>query len=211
MLVAYTNDAFERSGAFVTLRIVGVELVEYEGAAHSDQIQMHLLDPQDGHLDVVHELRDALGADIVAFVHQWDEGPARYGGGTIMISPGYRDGWILSLSTFAHEVGHSFSLAHDRQDGLIGLRFGYGFDTSGCESTIMSYAWRCLEAGFVSSSTRIPFFSSPWRYSARDGHALGVHRFSAEMGPRGPADAVLTINRRRHGVAGRRRSRQEGE
>ena len=62
--IAYTNDAFERSGALVSLNLVGAEPVpDYE---ESDSDLRRLADPDDGHMDAIHRWRDALGADLVS-------------------------------------------------------------------------------------------------------------------------------------------------
>ena len=63
-LIAWTNDAFERSGVFVSLNLVGAERVDYEEESISTALQ-RLIDPADGHMDDVHILRDTLGADLV--------------------------------------------------------------------------------------------------------------------------------------------------
>ena len=70
--IAYTNDAFERSGAFVSLNLVGAEPVTDYEEPESDTIPTdlrRLMDPADGHMDGVHSRRDALGADLVSLAH----------------------------------------------------------------------------------------------------------------------------------------------
>ena len=74
LLIAYANDAFERSGAFVALNLVGAEKVDYLEADSGDWLVdagtdlSRLGDPHDGHMDRVHDRRDALGADLVYLV-----------------------------------------------------------------------------------------------------------------------------------------------
>ena len=205
MLVAYANDAFERSGAFVSLRLVGAEQVDYTEADSGDwfldsQTDLtRLRDPDDGHMDGVHQRRDALGADIVNLLHSRGGGLA---GSSFSISAGHV--WV-----FAHEIGHNFGLKHDRYDGgMAGYR--HGFTTRSCDRTIMSYANKC-DGLLTFTLSSVPFYASPWLYSPLDGHAFGVDRFSKVRGARGPADAVLTLNRNRHSVANLRPSRQDGE
>lgn len=205
MLVAYANDAFERSGAFVSLRLVGAEQVDYTEADSGDwwldsQTDLtRLRDPDDGHMDGVHQRRDALGADIVNLLHSRGGGLA---GSSFSISAGHV--WV-----FAHEIGHNFGLKHDRFDGgMAGYR--HGFTTRSCDRTIMSYANKC-DGLLTFTLSSFPFYASPWLYSPLDGHAFGVDRFSKVRGARGPADAVLTLNRNRHRVANLRPSRKDGE
>ena len=196
MLVAYTNDAFERSGAFVSLNLVGAEKVDYlevTGDSHLTHIT-RLIHPSDGYMDGIHDRRNALGADLVYLLTA--------AGGGRGSKPGSfaTGGW--SYLTFAHEVGHNFGISHERHENVWATAAGYehGFTTRDCFSTVMSYGTECRRG------QRIPFYASPWRYGF-SGRALGVSRFSKERGARGPADAVLALNRDRHGVANFRPSR----
>ena len=198
LLVAYTNDAFERSGALVSLNLVGVEKVDYLEAETKFIDLRRLSDPDDGHMDRVHDRRNVLGADLVYLVADVPGGVAS---GSLSV------GTWSSASTFAHEVGHNFGIFHERYEpsgissAVMIYQYTHGFTTGGCESTIMSYGVECI------GRNRIPFYASPWRYSPRDGRALGVTRFAKERGASGPADAVLTLNRNRHRVANLRPSR----
>lgn len=199
MLVASTNDAFERSGAFVSLRLVGAEKVDYAEANSGDRLADlgtdlgRLRTTDDGHMDGVHDQRDVLGADLVYLLVSRGGGLA---GSQFMVGGGRG-------RTFAHEVGHNFGLGHERyEQRYTRLRpYGHGFTTRRCRNTIMSYGDGCR------SRRNYPFYASPWRYIPVDGSALGVTRFSHVRGVRGPADAVLTLNRNRHGVANLRPSR----
>ena len=195
-LVAYTNDAFERSGAFVALNLVGAEQVDYletdsgNWFVDSSTDFDRLIVPDDGHMDDVHDRRNTLGADLVYLLTRRSGGQASSSGFTT----GGGTAWV-----FAHEVGHVFGVAHDRYESGV-LAYQHGFTTlttRGCVRTIMSYNTDCD----VSVGISWPMYASPWRYSPRFGLPLGVTRFSKERGTRGPADAVLTLNRNRHRVA----------
>ena len=175
--VAYANDAFKRSGAFVSLKLVGAEKVDYLESDSGD-IQRdsgsdltRLIVPDDGHMDDVHGQRDALGADLVYLL-------TRRGGGRALIDGAFSVGGG-SGHTFAHEVGHNFGIGHERHEfvGGSGARaYQHGFSTEGCYSSIMSYGTECYGRGV--RHPRLPFYASPWRYGPLDGRALGVTRFS---------------------------------
>ena len=203
MAIAYTNDALERSGALVSLNLVGAERVDYEEETTLDDI-IRLGNPYDGHMDRVPALRDALGADLVN-LSAW-YGPQAGGGRGF--SPGAFSVAADDPSIYAHEIGHNFGLKHDRfTSHYPALWYRGGFvEPSGpnCWNTIMAYPGRCSSRN--KSVRDIPLYSSPWRYTP-DGASLGVSRFRKERGPDGPADAVEGINRMRHQVANFRPSR----
>ena len=193
--VAYANDAFERSGAFVRLSLVGAEKVDYVEAGTALTDLRRLISPDDGYMDGVHDRRDTLGADLVSLYTD-----AGYGQflGPFSLASGER--------TFAHEIGHNMGLHHDRPNFTPVASYGHGFTTTVCLSSIMSRGTVCHGRGHGDGGW--PFYASPWRYSA-DGRALGVARFAEERGVLGPADAVLALNRNRHHVANFRPSATE--
>ena len=194
--IAYTNDAFERSGAFVQLNLVGAEWVDYlEVTADHHMTNLNRLrDPDDGHLDGIHDRRNALGADLVYLLTAGQAGGRAEGGGSFAVG--------LGMRTFAHEVGHNFGIAHERNQGVYSYHHGFTTGARDCYRTIMSYGTEC-----PNFAKNLPLYASPWRYSP-SGRALGVARFSKERSARGPADAVLTLNGNRHSVANFRPSRQ---
>lgn len=201
-MVAYTNDAFERSGAFITLNLVGAERMD--GYTETDWFTDlgRLAVPDDGHMDRATDLRDDLGADLVYLLSRIDAGLANWRGA---FSMGGRH-----ASTFAHELGHNFGIGHERLD-FPELWYYYGFTTEDCQVTIMSYGTECRARFRFSRRSGVnlpPLYASPWRYSPGNGIALGVTRFSKRRGARGAADAVLTLNRNRHRVADFRPSRR---
>ena len=215
--IAYTNDAFERSGAFVSLNLVGAELAtDYEEPEmddlYSNRMEINrLIDPSDGHMDAVHRRRDALGADLVSLVTHHRRGVAvGQLTGAFSVSGG-------SPRTVAHEFGHNFGLRHERsQRGTYPSHYEHGYATlrgSRCTWTIMAYWTLC--GGVVRRGVLIddiPLFSSPALFHPADGARLGMSRFSDRRGADRPADAVLHLNRARDTIAGfkpRRSSRSD--
>ena len=207
MAIALTNDAFERSGAFVSLNLVGIERVDYEPATRNEGNIINASEPI--------ALRDRLGADLLHATVGCCSGAAG-----LLSSVSYLTAGQGAIS-FAHEIGHNFGNVHERHEfSLRGKTrpqsYGYGFTTERCDGTIMSYGTECRSGEFLPTPTAVvqtggrglPFFASPWRYW--EGLPLGVTRFSKERGARGPADAVLNINRNRHRIANFRQ-RRNGE
>ena len=219
LAVEYANDAFERSGAFVSLNLVGAERVEYEDTdeGNSRVLMRQLIDPNDGHMDSVHRRRDELSADLVSLD----------GGRTYWLAMAVPFGAFNISSTpitFVHEVGHNFGLHHERDEWYTGatvtlpglLEHGHVAGAYGdpfslaCIRTIMAYGRRCTWSWSgppYGGGLYMPIFSSPELFSPLDGQRLGVSRFVEKAGSAGPADAVLHLNRIRRVVAQFRPSR----
>ena len=197
-LVTFANDAFERSGVFVSLNLVGAERVDYEEEGIFTDFE-RLIDPADGHMDNVHILRDTLGADLVHLRRRPQVGDSAAGVAQLK--------GAFSVNVTTHEIGHSMGLFHDRYDQGPSGGYAFGFAGGGrvCELTIMALSFRCEASGKY--PLYVPFFASPWRYSPI-GVPLGVSRFGKQRAMvDGPADAVRALNRNRHEVANWRRSR----
>ena len=198
LAIAFTNDAFRRSGIFTALKLVGAEKVDYEEASNLPLDRLR--DPKDGHLDDVLVLRDAVGADLV---HLFTAG----GGGVAYLGEAFAVSSNVLL--FAHEIGHNFGVHHARDDLRISSyqhAFGDMAFGKGCATTITTNGG-C--GRFVRLSRTLPYYSSPALWDPRHGRPLGVSRFRPARVMDGPADAVLTINRRRHVVANFRPSRSD--
>ena len=158
-------------------------------------------------LDVLHTLRDEVGADLVhLIVGEADDicGRAYIPGvfGLTLQGCGGR--------TFAHELGHNMGLRHDRHAQLHSSSeggrgpvtpdpaFGYvnqrAFEPGALPSSrwrsVMAYNAQCDDAGF--------FCSTPLRFSNPDqrfnGDPVGVPYGTGGSGVNGPADAVAVLN-----------------
>ena len=200
-LIAWANDAFERSGALVSLNLVGAEKVDYAEVDSTTDL-IRLAGSDDGYMDGVHDRRDVLGADLIYLL------TGRYGGRAIGSGAFSIGGGGLSPVVFAHEIGHNFGISHERVEASTAATRAYehGFTTESCRRTIMSYG-----VGECPYTMRRPVYASPWRYDFGDGRPLGVTRFSKVRGAGGPADAVLTLNRNRPRVVNYRPSRDGRE
>ena len=220
--VAWTNDAYERSGAEVRLNLVGAELIDYDEDGDFGQDLTRLRNPSDGFMDEAHVRRDALGADLVSLTVRFGD----VGVGGIAFLPGYFSvvalrGDSYPASAFAHELGHNFGLNHDRYEVMIsrggaanGFNYGYvnklafepGAAHDACWRTIMAYPDRCQDH-LNTSGSKVPFFSTPnQRYL---GAPLGVSESDNEAGVDGPSDAVLSLNQTYRMVADARSARAD--
>ena len=191
LAMAYANDALERSGALVSLNLVGAEQLDIpDGNTHLVPVPEVLY---------TSERANALGADFVsAFVLG--------GGGGARTMNGYPASVVGNGSpyVFAHEIGHNLGLHHDRgawiapsysyNAGYVSIATHYAMTR--CDITIMSYTETCLSAGL--RHRLIPYYSTPNRYHPVLGTPLGVPRLSNIRDWNGPADAVLAINTNRH-------------
>lgn len=156
-----TNAAYARSGINQSLVSVGIEPASQSGSGTAVTDLTHLAGDGDGVLDAVHARRDALGADLVAFVTTLDDAcgvsylpPAAPGAAT---SP-YGFAVVHAMCargnySFAHELGHTMGAGHGGGNGggLYPYSNGYADSVHGFR-TIMAYD--------TCGCSRIPYFSS---------------------------------------------------
>ena len=220
--VAFTNDALRHSSTTLRIALVGQQEVAYAEVPDESGMDLERLrDPTDGYMDDIHARRDALGADLVSLItDNTDVGGIAYRMDSLHIGFGshafsvvtYTRSFYFAARSFAHELGHNMSLAHDRfvtPDGAL-YPFGHGYVNAkafaagaadhACWRTIMAYARRCSENDLRPET--VPYFSTPrQRYPDADGELLGVPKTHDVEGPDGPADAVLALEQVRHVVA----------
>ena len=191
LATAYANDALERSGALVSLNLVGSERLDIEEISDD-----HIIEALKG--THATERANTLGADFVSLFK------AR-GGGLVFGTMSFLGSLVGSphAYVFAHEIGHNLGIMHDRGAGLgPGLSYNSAYvsihlgHTVTCDITAVAFATVCSRAGLRAGI--VPYYSTPHRYHPVTGAPLGVSRLSTRRGWDGPADAVLTINRNRH-------------
>ena len=208
LMIATTNQAFRDSDVRTRVALVGRSEVSYQETGESATDLGRLRDPDDGHMDEVHALRDQVGADLVHLI----PGASDVGGraqlrGAFGLSTW--PGWAVP-----HELGHNLGLAHDRyawagsdvQSGGWHLSAdpAYGHvNPTGVEPgarrstqwrTIMAYDDQC-EAGFT-RCPRVNRFSNP--RLTYNGDPMGVPfdptDSVAAWRVTGPSDAARVID-----------------
>lgn len=194
--VAMTNHYFAQSGIKTRLRLVHLAPFNFKGTGIGSQDLRTITKGEPGnHKEIVNQLqnlRAKYGADLVSL---WVGNLDLCGIAWAQTIPDDRNFGIslkkvgCGASTFAHEVGHNFGLAHDRfseKEGENDLAADFGkayghVDLVEEFRTIMSYDDKCRYYGV--DCERVNLYSTPYQ-NFRD-RPLGVI---------GIADAVTTVN-----------------
>ena len=217
LMVAETNMAYMNSGANQRINLVAAE--EVAGYRETNDLSIdifRLRSPSDGYMDEIHDIRDAVAADMVMLIAAGHSGIALHQlrvPSTSSEAFAFGAANAYSTSTFAHELGHLMGVQHDRYQ-VCGdncndfTRFPYAFgyvnqkalepsppDTAFWR-TIMAYPNQC---GRCSGILR---FSNPDQiYPDPGGDPLGKAGLEPAPGADGPSDAVRMLNRTRGYVA----------
>ena len=218
--VAMTNEAYRESGAVQKIALVGAVEVDYPwditGRSSFLTLFNRLGSKEDGYFEEVHALRDRYAADLV-LLHVGDLSDGQGGaisdtGGiaNVPYSPAGNDEVAFSIassSAFAHELGHSMGLLHERQLDLSNEPFPYshGFrapclnadDHEICE----------IKTVMAARPPRLLRFSNPGqKWPDESGVPLGVPGDEPSDRVDGPADAVRSLNEMRRAIANYRPS-----
>lgn len=196
--VSDMNTANIVSAAPFTWRLVGTLEVDYAESGSISSDLGALQNPADGLMDEVHNVRDAVRADLVALlVAQGNDNMCGLAfqmmdlnsdfankpfGVTALDYPG---DYICSSLTLAHELGHNLGNAHDRahHNDAVLFPYSYGYQAaSGAFRDIMSY-------DCPNGCQRLNFWANPdvWYL----GEPTGV---DYETDPAHAADIVRSMN-----------------
>jgi peptidyl-Asp metalloendopeptidase len=171
LAINQANTAYTNSQAVARLTLAYTGVVDYvESNAASTDVS-RLRSTTDGYMDVIHCIRDAFAADMVALLVnnlgsacgvaylQTNPGP---GFATSAFSVTDKD--CIGGHTFTHELGHNMGCAHDRDNaGSAAFSYAYGYRTPDqVYRTIMSYA----------PGTRVGRFSNPT--ITYNGYVMGI-------------------------------------
>jgi hypothetical protein len=201
--IAKVNAAFAASLISARVRLVSVAETRYdESASAGNQVQDDALTAlqldDDGRMDEIHALRDRVGADVVCLAL----GRADFASSGLSFLLEDVGGWsnhryafstlhygsIAGTTVVAHELGHLFGCAHDRENARSGagaFSYSYGYRFAGADGRqyrdIMAYP----------PGTELPYFSNPDVIAPAPASApLGI-----AAGRPGESNTALTIER----------------
>ena len=196
LAVDETNLSYANSGIEHRLRLADAREVTYTETADGSQDLGRLQDDSDGEMDVVHDWRDEVRADVVVLIAE-DIGPGTCGIGFLMQAPdaSFADsafsvvqrGCATGQYSFGHEIGHNLGADHDRYvtQGTGAHDYSHGFVRVGDWRTVMAYANECTDQGL--SCVRVPYWSNP--DVDYQGQATGIDAADPDG-----ADNRLTLN-----------------
>ena len=215
LAIASANEAYLASDIQTRLNLVGATEVhyDYEGTDRTAEIHInHFIDPENGYMTEVHDVRDAYSADLV---HLFFGSGVGVGGGIANIWGPFGISIMGGVNTFIHEVGHNMGLRHDaytegegrfkeelaRDDfyyrGYVNQRaFDAGAQEEQRWTTIMAYANQCDDKFFI--CPELLRFSNPrQRWPDDKGDPLGIAEGDGDW----PADASRAVNESSGAVA----------
>ncbi len=195
-MVARANATFINSRVGLHLRLVRFEQVDYIESNNIDTDLDRLTETNDGQLDALHAIRNAVGADLVTLLIE-NAGPSAAGLAWLYDGTGNDPAYGFNVveragceSTYVHEIGHNLGCQHDRDNAsdnpLYPYAYGHRFTPAGYGQlrTVMAY----------SPGDRVPYFSNP------DVAYLGTPT-GVPIGQPGEAHNAQTLNNTKAAIA----------
>ena len=194
LAISETNEGYTQSNVSHRLRLADAVMTDWDETDGSFDFYSTLVKAthtNDGELDEIHALRDAVGADEVVILVEGDN--TYCGIAWLMTTPSeyfavnafsvVARGCATGNYTFAHELGHNMGSNHDHDNADMGAyAFSYGLQIPDAGvRTIMAYS--CP----TSYCRRINRWSNPGQNW--DGHPMGVSGTGTEA-----ADNHLSLN-----------------
>jgi hypothetical protein len=170
-LIDYGNSTYSNSAVTPRVKLSYVTTVDYtESDSFSTDLD-RLANPNDGYMDLIHDLRDGAGSDLVVLIIN-DPHPEYCGIAKDVYAEEHQafaivDYRCLLNNTFPHEIGHLQGARHDEYVDPKTEPFAYGHGythpdrSSPADSwrTVMSYSDACTAAG--TTCTWLPYWSNP--------------------------------------------------
>ncbi|MBT5548879.1 MAG: hypothetical protein HOJ79_00230 [Nitrospina sp.] len=159
--ISVTNSIYSNSGVNHVLRLVGRQEISF--SENSFSFTGFLTAAQNGTIPGLRDLRDAVGADLVAVLVDGDNSLCGIAGLMTEVSSAFapfaysvtQTSCAVGNLTMAHEIGHNMAARHDRaNDNIDGapFNFNHGFvDNTNNFRTVMG----------TGTNTRISNFSNP--------------------------------------------------
>ena len=163
--VADMNAAYSASGVNITMNLVGTTFTNYSGTGASATLSA-LASTSDGQMDEIHEVRDDLGADMVAMVYDGQGCGIGYSPASASSAFTVTDEpCLVGNRTMAHEVGHNQGALHDRKQhdgGTVGAyKYGYRRCSDGSDEDLGSPYFRTFMSYSCSGAPRVGRVSNP--------------------------------------------------
>lgn len=163
--VAEMNQGYKNSGVNPRIRLVHIESSGYDEVGDFETDLNRLLNPSDGIMDNIHNVRNTYGADMVGLVLASET----YCGLASSIMASEANAYmtvsracVTGYYSFAHEFGHLQGARHDTyvDPTTTPFAYGHGFTyAAGGWRTVMGYNNACSAVG--ATCTRLNYWSNP--------------------------------------------------
>ncbi len=163
--VADINAAYTASGVNITMNLVGTTFTNYSGTGASASLSA-LAGTNDGQMDEIHQVRDDLGADLVALIYDGQGCGIGYSPASASSAFTVTDEpCLVGNRTMAHEIGHNQGALHDRKQhggGTVGAyKYGYRRCNDGSDEDLGSPYFRTFMSYSCSGAPRVGRVSNP--------------------------------------------------